>query len=200
MSCKCCGRSPAPSGVAPNKYCKLGPCQEAGLAAGHIKAPGEKRQRAASPASSAVPDVALLAAGSLRKIENICGCRRAHHLLPPPAPRPRPSCSDSSPSPSLAALARRTCDPSKLDEVDRRNGLNETEMEENLEYLVLGHFKRNDRDIKGYDDTVWLTLTELEQAEVVSEEELQLEAQLERWERESARMRRARARARAQPA
>jgi hypothetical protein len=114
---------------------------------------------------------------------------------PPPA---RPSCSDSSPSPSLAALARRTCDPSKLDEVDRRNGLNETEMEENLEYLVLGHFKRNDRDIKGYDDTVWLTLTELEQEEAVSEEEL--EAQLERWERESALKRRARARARAQPA
>ena len=92
-------------------------------------------------------------------------------------------------------LARRTCDPAKLDLVDRRNGLNETEMEENLEYLVLGHFEKKDRDIKGYDDTVWLTLTELEQAEAVSEEEL--EEQLELWERESARMRRARARARA---
>jgi hypothetical protein len=199
MSCKICGATPAPSGVSPNKYCcKKQGCQDAGLAAGHIKAPGEKRQRAASPASSAVPDVALLAAGSLIKIEKICGCRRAHHLLPPPAPRPRPSCSDSSPSPSLAALARRTCDPSKLDEVDRRNGLKETEMEDNLEYLVLGHFEKNDRDVKGYDDTVWLTLTELEEAQQLSEQDL--DAHLEQWERESARMRHARARARARPA
>ena len=120
-----------------------------------------------------MPDVALLAAGSLINIEKICGCSRAHHLLPPPA-RARPALT-APPSPSLAALARRICDPSKLDEVDRRNGLLEQEMEENLEYLVLGHFQKNNRDIKGYDDTVWITLTDLEEAEAVSEEELEAE-------------------------
>jgi len=144
-------------------------CQEAGIAAGHIKAPGEKRQRAASPATSAPDIIALPEAGSLITIEKICGCRR-----------------------------RRTCDPTKLDKVDRRNGLKETEMEDNLEYLVLGHFEKNDRDVKGYDDTVWLTLTELEEAQQLSEQDL--DAHLEQWERESARMRHARARARARPA
>ena len=71
-------------------------------------------------------------------------------------------------------------------------------MEDNLEYLVLGHFEKNDRDVKGYDDTVWLTLTELEEAQQLSEQDL--DAHLEQWERESARMRHARARARARPA
>ena len=41
---------------------------------------------------------------------------------------------------------------------------------------MLGHFEKNDHDVKSYDDTIWLTLTEIEQAEAMSDEDL--EAQL----------------------
>ena len=140
----------------------------------------------------------LRQAGSSRsKRSVVVGERIARSRSPPP--RPSSSCSHWLTLHSLSNhWRRRTCDPTKLDKVDRRNGLNETEMEDNLEYLVLGHFEKNDRDVKGYDDTVWLTLTELEEAQQLSEQDL--DAHLEQWERESARMRHARARARARPA
>ena len=53
---------------------------------------------------------------------------------------------------------------SKLDEVDQQNGLTEQEILEGLEYLVLGHFKRNERDRKGIDKMAWLSIDDLERS------------------------------------
>ena len=75
---------------------------------------------------------------------------------------------------------------SKLDEVDQQNGLTEQEILEGLEYLVLGHFKRNERDVKGIDKMVWLSIDDLEHASL---EDGVLDAALEKWEQESAQMR-----------
>ena len=50
----------------------------------------------------------------------------------------------------------RHCDPDKYRIDDKQNGPDKNDPEE---YLVYGHFdQRNERDTKGHDTTVWLTL------------------------------------------
>ena len=44
---------------------------------------------------------------------------------------------------------------------NQANGLDEDECVTGLEYLVLGHFKRNERDVKGVDKMAWLSMAEL---------------------------------------
>tara|TARA_B110001450_G_scaffold170752_1_gene159206 strand:+ start:544 stop:825 length:282 start_codon:yes stop_codon:yes gene_type:complete len=49
-----------------------------------------------------------------------------------------------------------------MDDVDARNGLEEEDIILNIEYLVLGKFRAGERDVKGFDATRWVPLTELE--------------------------------------
>ena len=70
--------------------------------------------------------------------------------------------------------------------VDQANGLEEEEIVSGLEYLVLGHFKRNERDRKGVDKMAWLSMGDLMES-ALSEEAI--DEALDAWETESAAMR-----------
>ena len=82
----------------------------------------------------------------------------------------------------------RHCDPEKYSVPNRQNGPKENDPEE---YLVYGHFdQRNERDTKGHDTMVWLTLEQLNTAvEEVEEGEEDLDRALAAWETESKRRR-----------
>ena len=69
--------------------------------------------------------------------------------------------------------------------MDSANGLEEEALTD--EYCILGHFIRNERDRKGHDTTVWLSLTLLDEA--LKDDEARLDAALAAWEQESARRR-----------
>ena len=80
----------------------------------------------------------------------------------------------------------RYCDPGQLDAVEARNGLSDDELVGTVEYLVLGHFEDDDRDVKGYDETRWLGVSDLDAAL----EPAAVDAALEAWELHSSLMRR----------
>lgn len=69
--------------------------------------------------------------------------------------------------------------------MEARNGLEEEQLVGGIQYLVLGHFEEDERDVKGYDGTRWLNMAELDALEpsVVA-------AALDAWEGDSARLRR----------
>ena len=74
--CVKCGASPAPSGKAPNKYCKDGACQDEGMAKGHIKRP--RPQQAVDSIELGAMSSPLLAqrlpqGGMITELENIYG-------------------------------------------------------------------------------------------------------------------------------
>ena len=69
---------------------------------------------------------------------------------------------------------------------DKQNGPDEDELKD--EYLVYGHFdQRTERDKKGHDTTVWLSLSLL--CEAFEEDEAALDEALAAWETESAKRR-----------
>ena len=50
-----------------------------------------------------------------------------------------------------------------MDDVEFRNGLSEADLvEDGLEYLVTGQFRKGDRDVKMFDATRWVAHAELE--------------------------------------
>ena len=107
-SCRVCGKTPAPSGRAPNKYCKVQACQDVGIAAGHIALPGQKRPAELGRQSPAVGGgsdemgAAVPPRGELEKIDKIYGCR----CSPLPS-RPSPAWTPYSHPP--VAFARALC-------------------------------------------------------------------------------------------
>ena len=58
----------------------------------------------------------------------------------------------------LDLLGVRQCDPMKMDDVQRRNGLGEDDI--SFSYLVFGNFVVNEND-NGFHDTRWIDLEEL---------------------------------------
>ena len=65
-----------------------------------------------------------------------------------------------------------------------RNGLEEEQLVGGVQYLILGHFEDDERDTKGYDDTRWLGMEELDALEPDI-----VDTALGPWERDSAGMR-----------
>jgi len=136
--CNNCGKEGAPSGTAPNKYCKAVGCQDVGKAAGHIKEPS-KRARSDSPASSC-STIDLddhCKSGTITKIERIYGVRWCD---------PR----------QLGDVEYRN----GVDENDEE----ETELPAKLAYLLCGHFETNEKDKKGWDATRWVSYEDLDKA------------------------------------
>ena len=73
------------------------------------------------------------------------------------------------------------------DAVDMENGrITEEEMRTNVEYLVLGHFKRKEGDAKGTHTMLWLALADFDNSAVSNEE---VDAKLDAWEVQGARIR-----------
>ena len=70
-----------------------------------------------------------------------------------------------------------------MDDVDRRNGLDDSSILASMEYLILGHFEQGPRDEKGFDAMRWMTLSSLNESEV---EEADLDKALGEWETASA--------------
>ena len=197
VECVSCGKSNAPSGEAPNKYCKSRQCQDIGILAGHIRDPhaADKRQRINSPAGSAASSEEArstwsTAVGRLTEIYSISGCRRKIPNIPHSARRLHSSLSVHCVLRRLSMRCRH-CSFESNDIVGRQNGPDESNPME--EYLVYGHFdERDERDKKGHDTTIWMaleTLTEHMRADAAA-----LDAALAAWEqlsvdRRSQRMR-----------
>ena len=77
-ACSKCGSRPAPSGDAPNKYCKVRACQDEGMAKGHIKRP--RPQQAVDGIELGAMSSPLLAqrlpqGGTITVLEKIYGSR-----------------------------------------------------------------------------------------------------------------------------
>ena len=78
--CSKCGESPAPSGTAPNKYCKVTACQEEGMQKGHIKRPRGHGRNDVDGVELGAMSSPLLAqrlpqGGTITKLEKIYGSR-----------------------------------------------------------------------------------------------------------------------------
>ena len=73
------------------------------------------------------------------------------------------------------------------DAVDMENGrITEEEMRTNVEYLVLGRFKRKEGDAKGTHIMLCLALADFDNSAVSNEE---VDAKLDAWEVQGARIR-----------
>ena len=64
--------------------------------------------------------------------------------------------------------------------------IREEEMRTNVDYLVLGHFKRKAGYTKGMHIMLWLALADFDNSAVSNEE---VDAKLDAWEEQSARIR-----------
>ena len=65
----------------------------------------------------------------------------------------------------------RCCKLDKIDNIAQENGLiTEEEMVASVEYLVLGHFKREERDEYGTRTMAWLTPTNFDSSSTVSKQ------------------------------
>ena len=102
-------------------------------------------------------------------------------VLPPAASLPMPTVSARSLSPRLCKLDSK-------DNIAQENGLiSEEEMVASVEYLVLGHFKREERDEYGVRNMAWLSPADFDSSSTVSKQEV--DAKLDEWETLSARVR-----------
>ena len=66
---------------------------------------------------------------------------------------------------------------------DARNGLDEEDVQLNIEYLICGHFRTSTRDQKGNDGMRWMALSALQDA--FENDEEALDKALEEWEERS---------------
>ena len=64
--------------------------------------------------------------------------------------------------------------------------ITEEDMCANVDYLLLGHFKRKEGDTKGTHTMLWLALADFDNSAVSNEE---VDAKLDAWEEQSARIR-----------
>ena len=88
-------------------------------------------------------------------------------------------------TPALPLPARRHCDLRTIGDEDARNGLDEEDELLNIEYLVCGHFRTSERDVKGNDGMRWISLSELQAA--FEDDDAALDAALAEWEERSVR-------------
>ena len=163
--CLICQKPGARNGKAPNKYCDATGCMQEGIDAGHI-AQGGKRQRAQSPAAWPLP-VSMPDHWKLLSMQGIFDSRCTR-----PAPcRTPPSANTNThayPFPSP-----RCCKLDRIDNIAQENGLiSEEEMVASVEYLVLGHFKREERDEYGTRTMAWLTSAAFDSSSTVSKQML----------------------------
>ena len=66
--------------------------------------------------------------------------------------------------PALSLPALRFCDLRTIGDEDARNGLDEEDVQLNIEYLICGHFRTSTRDQKGNDGMRWMSLSALQEA------------------------------------
>jgi len=177
-SCRVCQKAGARNGKRPNKYCDAPSCTQVGIDEGHITC-GGKKQRAQSPAASSSP-VSMPDSWQLLAIKGIFDCRCTR-----PAPCRIPP--DAKPS-ARAPLSPRLCKLDSKDNIAQENGLiSEEEMVASVEYLVLGHFKREERDEYGIRTMAWLSPADFDDSSTVSKQEV--DAKLDEWETLGARVR-----------
>ena len=82
----------------------------------------------------------------------------------------------------------RLCKLDSKDNIAQENGLiSEEEMVASVEYLVLGHFKREERDEYGIRTMAWLSPADFDDSSTVSKQEV--DAKLDEWETLGARVR-----------
>jgi len=92
------------------------------------------------------------------------------------------------PTVSARSLSPRLCKLDSKDNIAQENGLiSEEEMVASVEYLVLGHFKREERDEYGVRTMAWLSPADFDSSSTVSKQEV--DAKLDEWETLSARVR-----------
>jgi hypothetical protein len=92
------------------------------------------------------------------------------------------------PTVSARSLSPRLCKLDSKDNIAQENGLiSEEEMVASVEYLVLGHFKREERDEYGVRAMAWLSPADFDSSSTVSKQEV--DAKLDEWETLSARVR-----------
>ena len=92
------------------------------------------------------------------------------------------------PTVSARSLSPRLCKLDSKDNIAQENWLiSEEEMVASVEYLVLGHFKREERDEYGVRNMAWLSPADFDSSSTVSKQEV--DAKLDEWETLSARVR-----------
>ena len=159
-----------------HKHGDLASCIQKGQEAGHIQAPSKRswaQCEAASSSTMRMPDDWKLLA-----IERIFDCRCA---TPAALPARAPTLH------SRVRMPHPGADLDGKDAVDVENGrIMEEEMRTNVEYLLLGHFKRKEGDAKGMHIMLWLALADFDNSAVSNEE---VDAKLDAWEVQGARIR-----------
>ena len=175
--CRVCQKPGARNGRLPNKYCNEASCMQVGIDEGHIAHAG-KRQKAQSPAACSSP-VSMPDTWQLLEIKGIFDCR---------CTRPAPCRIPPDTNRKRSSLSPRLCKLDSKDNIAQENGLiSEEEMVASVEYLVLGHFKREERDEYGVRTMAWLSPADFDGSSTVSKQEV--DAKLDEWETLGARVR-----------